>query len=144
MGWCDCHVNNVFQSIIWGIVVITVRVVSHGRRLKVNYDLSRITDRPSNLLRLEDMPRCILKYSFSISTWPEREEKRRLPRCLWHLSGCFDWCPIRPLFLLEAQFQFHFVCWRISTQQWISCEVVCFNHSGRNVRTLFSQNRGKL
>lgn len=52
MGQCDCHVNNVFQSIIWATAVITAPVVSHGRRLKVSYDLSWITDRASNLLRL--------------------------------------------------------------------------------------------
>lgn len=102
-------------------------------------------DNTHNLLRLQDTPRCILKYS---STWAEREKGEKTPRrcccCCWHLSACFDWCPICLLFLLEAQFQFRSVCWQISSaqtrQQWISCEVVCLNHSGRNVRTLFARS----
>lgn len=142
---CDCHVNNVFQSIICGYVVITAHVMSHGRRLKVSYDLSWITDRPSNLLGLEDTPRCILNIP-SVSQPEQRVQGEKiLPCCCcccWHLSACFDWCPTSLLFLLEAQFQFHFVCWQISSaqtrQQWINCEVVCLNHSGRNVRTLFA------
>lgn len=73
MGRCDCHVNSVFQSIMWGAVVITARVMSHGKRLKVSYDLSWITGRPCNLLRLADTLWCVLKYAFSVSTWPERE-----------------------------------------------------------------------
>lgn len=66
-----------------------------------------------------------------------------LPRCCWHLSACFDWCPTCLLFHLEAQFQFDFVCWQISSaqsrQQWINCDVVCLNHSRRNVCTLFAR-----
>lgn len=138
MGRCDCHVNNVLQSIMWGTVVIAARVMSHGRRLKVSYDLSWITGGPNNLRRLKDTPRCVLKYSFSVSTWPERDQGEEiLPRRCWHLSACFDWCPICLPFLLEAQFQFHFLCWQISSaqtrQQWISCEGVCLDHSARNV-----------
>lgn len=145
MGQCDCHVNNVPRSIIWGTVVVTAHVASHGRRLKVGYDLSWITGRLCNLLRLGDTPHCILKHSLSVFGWPTRESREDITVCKrWQLSAHSEWCPICLLFLLEAQFQFHFVCWQISSaqtrQQWISCKVVCLNHSGRNVHTLFTRS----
>ena len=150
MGCCDCPVNNVLQSIIWGSVVNTAHVMSHGRRLMVSYDLSWTTDRSNNLQRLEETPRCILNIPLvSPPDWekPERIVPRCSCCCCWHLSACFDWYPICHLLLLEAQFQFHFVCWQISSAQtrkeWRGCEVVCFNHSGRSV-TRSPQNSGKL
>lgn len=106
MGWCDCHVNNVFQSIIRGTVVISAGVMSHGRGLKVSYDLSRITDRPSNLLRLEDMPHCILKYSFSISTWPEREGREDYLTAADIYQPSFTDVPDAPCFSLKPNFSF--------------------------------------
>ena len=108
MGQCDCHVNDVLQSITWGTVVITARVLSPGRGLKVSYDLSWITHGPNNLLRLEDTPRCILNIPpVSPPEQRERETDRQRERgkkrwgrgfflhgCCWHLSACFDWCPV--------------------------------------------------
>lgn len=75
MGQCDCHVNDVLQSITWGTVVITARVLSPGRGLKVSYDLSWITRGPNNLLRLEDTPRCILNIP-PVSP-PEQRDRER-------------------------------------------------------------------
>lgn len=145
MGQCDCHVNNVLRSIIWGTVAVTSHVASHGKRLKVGYDLSWITGRLCNLLRLGDTPHCILKHSLNVFGRPTRESREDITVCKrWQLSAHSEWCPICLLFLLEAQFQFHFVCWQISSaqtrQQWISCKVVCLNHSGRNVHTLFTRS----
>ena len=167
MGQCDCHVNDVLQSITWGTVVITARVLSPGRGLKVSYDLSWITHGPNNLLRLEDTPRCILNIP-PVSPPEQRERERQTERERGGKKGggedffymaaadiyqpALTDVPYAFLFLLEAQFQFHFVCWQISSaqtrQQWIRCEVF-LNRSGRNVGTLFffcliSQNRGKL
>lgn len=83
MRQCHCHVNNVFQSIICGYVVMTACVMSHGRRLKVSYDLSWITDRPSNLSGVDDTPHCIWKYSFRVPIWVESAWGRRYyPRLL--------------------------------------------------------------
>lgn len=117
MGRCDCHVNNVLQSIIGGSVVITARVMSPGRRLNVSYDLFWITGGPNNLLRLEDTPRCILKYSFSVSTWPERgggEDSTSLLlllltfiSLLWlmsHMPLVSPWSPISVSFCLLTNF----------------------------------------
>ncbi len=114
MGRCDCHINNVLQSIIWGTLVITALVMWHGRRLKVSYDLSWITDRPNNLLRLEDTPHCILKYSFSVSTWPERKGREdstslllTFISLLWlmsHMPPVSPWSPISVSFCLLTNF----------------------------------------
>ena len=121
MGQCDCHVNDVLQSITWGTVVKTARVLSPGRGLKVSYDLSWITRGPNNLLRLEDTPRCILNIP-PASPPEQREREREREREEGGGENFFNVAaadiyqpaltdvPVCLLFLLEAQFQFHFVC----------------------------------
>lgn len=138
MGWCDCHVNNVFQSIIWGTVVITAGEMSHGRRLKVSHDLPWITHSPRK--SVETGWHASLRFKIFLHCLQlTGDQERRYYRC-WHLSARFDRCPICLVFLLEVQFQFHFVCWQISSaqtwQQRISCKVVSLNHTGRKVQTL--------
>lgn len=112
MAWCECHVNNVLQSVIWGTVVRTARM-THGRRLKVSYDLPGITPRPSNLLRLEDTLCCILKYSVTVSTWPEINGENittqqltfiTLPWLMSYLPLISPWGPIWHPFLLLTNF----------------------------------------
>lgn len=44
-GWCDRHANIVSQSVIWGRAAITAHITTRARRLKVSYDLLRITHR---------------------------------------------------------------------------------------------------
>lgn len=123
MVWCECHVNNVLQSVIWGNVVRTVRIMTHGRRLKVSYDLPEITHRPCNLMRLEDTLCCyILKYYITVSTWLDIGGENITTQQLTFIT-ILNWCPVCLLFLVVACSESHFVCWLFQSiwakQQWI-------------------------